>query len=167
MTNDIIKTAAAVYMDTSSLMLKINFINFLKVYVKERQLIIPGCVRDQLVKLSREDSQKGKQAQEALEIIDELYKHCFYLEQTGDLRPAQFFIRKAEERKNGLPILVVTQSADLAYALNIRRAKGYGVAIKRLTADGFPANFDHSKLPPSLTVLSRKTNASDVIKNLI
>lgn len=166
MTNNIIQTAAAVYIDTNSLMQSTNIINFLQQHEGNVQIIIPSCVRDQLVKLSGEDSPRGKQARDALEIIDDLYKSCFCLEYTDEPKPARFFIAKAEERRFGQLILVLTQSADLAHSLDIRRVSGCKVIMKRITMNGYLGNFDFSKLPPKFTALSDRCNASAVLKNL-
>jgi len=166
MTNDIIQTAAAVYIDTSSLMQGTNIINFLQQHEGEREIVIPSCVYDQLVKLSVEDSPRGKQALDALEIVDVLYKSCFCLERTDEPKPVRFFIAKAEECRFGLPIVVLTQSADLAHSLDIRRVSGCKVIMKRITMNGYLGNFDLSKLPPKFTALSDRCNASAVLKNL-
>lgn len=166
MTNNIIQTVTAVYIDTSSLMQTVNLINFLQQHEGQVQVLIPSCVHDQLVKLSKEDSIKGNQARDALEIVDDLYKTCFCLEHTEESKPPRFFIAIAEERRFGRPVLVLTQSADLAHSLNIRRTSGCKVVIKRLTMDGYMGNFDFSKLPPKFTALSDRCNASAVLKNL-
>ena len=167
MTNDVIRMAAAVYMDTSTLMKNTNLINFLYQIEEKPQLIIPGCVHERLVKMSEEDSDRGRQARDTLELTDELYRTYFHVEQTVETSPLTFFLTKAEEKRYGLPILVLTQSAEMAHALEIRHAAGCKVTVKRLTAGGCPVNFDPDRLPAKITALSDRTNASAVLKMLI
>lgn len=167
-TSDFVRSVAAVYIDTSSLMHSTNLINFLQQIQEEGvEIIIPSCVHEQLIHISQEDSTRGVQAREVLELCDDLYSTCFRLEQTEERRPARFFLPLAETKRYGTPILVVTQNADLAHSLNLRRTRGCKVLVKRITMGGQLANFDISKLPPKFTQLSERANATDVLKNLI
>lgn len=167
-TKDLLRSAAAIYIDTSSLMHNTNLINFLQDHYEEgMKIIIPSCVHTQLMKLGGENSPRGAQAREALEICEDLYKTCFQIEATEEKKPARFFIGCAEAKIYGAPILVITQSADLAHSLNLRRTRGCKVLMKRVTIGGQLANFDLYKLPSKFTKLSDRTNASDVLKALM
>lgn len=167
-TSDFLKSLSEVYIDTSTLMHSTNLINFLQNIQGEGvEIIIPSCVHDQLLFISQENSDRSGQAREALELCDDLYSSCFRLEHTEERKPAKFFLALAESTQYGAPIMVITQNANLAHSLNIRRIRGCRVLIKRITTGGFMANFDFSKLPSRFTQLSNRTNAASVLKNLI
>jgi rRNA-processing protein FCF1 len=164
MAKDLIQTVDATYLDTSSL-LSPNFDRFLQEISVDSRLCIPGCVYRHLVKFSQEETARGSAAKEVIALCQ--LDSRLYITEDFETKPARFFLDLADGRSSGNPILIITQSADLAYSLNRKRIHGNKILVKRLDTEGQLANYDLRKLPPKMLALSERTEAAAILKKLI
>lgn len=164
MAKDLIQTVDATYLDTSSLLSQ-NFGRFLQEISADSRLCIPGCVYRHLVKFTQEETDRGSAAKELIALCQ--HDPRLYTTEDFETKSARFFLSLADGRHSGTPILIITQSADLAYSLNRKRIHGSKILVKRLDGEGHLVNYDLRKLPPKMLALSKRTEAAAILKKLI